>query len=467
MTREVVTATRDGRGRLLLLALVAIGILALLATAVVTINPGNVLAKAPVVGDNCPSTRIANTTVNLVASPDIAPVVERLVAPMRARALPDGRCLQVTITSQNPAETVASAQILPRERAPEVWIPDSSLWLGRIERWKPEPVTRFASSPVVIGTSSAVVKDLGWDEDPPTWDAALAGARPVAAPNIAQDAAGLSAELALWQALGKGDKAQTALAGAVVAGLRAGTPSRESAIADAQSGAATAPLIPLTEQTVQQANRDVPEPNLVAVYPKGGLPSLDYPVARVEASKPSKEQNAAIQAIADTLSSTASRAVVRNAGFRDTGGSTTASAGIAPSAVKPLPPPSPLEIKAVVSRIGLLSAPSRIQVVIDMSNSMQGPAGNGMNRSKFAATAAHAAGLVMPDVAQVGLWGFSRDLRGKADRIEYLKMRELGAPTGKPGRTHRDAVDRDRVLPSNCSRKKILLPSATKSIGAG
>jgi Ca-activated chloride channel homolog len=80
-------------------------------------------------------------------------------------------------------------------------------------------------------------------------------------------------------------------------------------------------------------------------------------------------------------------------------------------------------------------------VVIDMSGSMRGPAGNGMNRSTFAATAAHAAGLVMPDVAQVGLWGFSRDLRGKSDRIEYLKMQALGAPSAKPDVVHRDAVD--------------------------
>jgi hypothetical protein len=443
MARHVVTSTRDGRGRMVLLVLVATGIVAVLATAILTVNPGNVLARAPVVGDTCPSTRLANTTLNVVASPDIAPVVEQLVAPMRSEKLPDGRCLQVTIASQSPAETVAGAQILPLDRAPDLWIPDSSLWLGRIEQWKSKPVAQFASSPVVVGTSTAVVDALGWNKTPPTWDAALAGTRPVAAPNIAQDAAGLSAELALWQALGKGEKAKTALAGAVVAGLRAGAPSRESAIAAAQTGAATAPLIPLTEQTVQQANRDVPEPKLVAVYPKGGLPSLDYPVAVVEGSEPTAEQAAAIQVITDRLKSQAARAVVRDAGFRDAGGSTTAGEGIEPTAVTPLKPPSQLEIKAVVTQIVALSSPSRIQVVIDMSGSMRGPAGNGMNRSKFAATAAHAAGVIMPDVAQVGLWGFARDLRGKSDRIEYLKMEELGAPTDDPKVSHRDAMDRN------------------------
>ena len=72
---------------------------------------------------------------------------------------------------------------------------------------------------------------------------------------------------------------------------------------------------------------------------------------------------------------------------------------------------------------------------------MQADAGNGMTRSKFAAVAAETAGRLMPDVAQVGLWGFARDLRGKADRIEFQKMDELGAEDGKI--THRDAVNRD------------------------
>ena len=104
-------------------------------------------------------------------------------------------------------------------------------------------------------------------------------------------------------------------------------------------------------------------------------------------------------------------------------------------------PPSQTEIKAVVTQIVTLSAPSRMQVVIDMSGSMRASVGNGKNRSQVAALAAVTAGNVLPDVAQVGLWGFARDLRGKEDRIEFLKMQALGAPAGK-GKTHRDLVNR-------------------------
>jgi hypothetical protein len=426
---------------LVLLLLAATAVLAVLVAAVVTADPRGLLARAPVVGDSCPSDQLPTTSVSVVAAPDIAPIVERVVAPLRSQELPDGRCLQVLLTAQNPAETVAGAQILPLDRAPNLWIPDSSLWLGRLEQWKPQRVSAFASSPVVVATSTSVVKALKWDKKAPTWAAALAGSRPVAAPNIAQDAASLSAELALWQALGKGEKAQNALAAATLAGLRAGAPTRESAVASVQDNPDTAPLIPLSEQAVTEANRDVRDPQLVAVYPEGGLPSLDYPVARVEASQLTPEKRTAIQAVADALAAPGTRTLVRNAGFRDTGGSTSAAAGIVPAAVTPMTPPSQAEIKAVVTQIVTLSAPSRMQVVIDMSGSMRASVGNGKNRSQVAALAAVTAGNVLPDVAQVGLWGFARDLRGKDDRIEFLKMQALGAPAGK-GKTHRDLVNR-------------------------
>jgi hypothetical protein len=440
------TPTYDGGGRgrrrrTALLTLLAIAVLAGAGAAFVAVDPAGVLARAPVVGDTCPSSRLPTTAVSVVAAPDISPVVEQVVSTVDGRELPDGRCLEVTVSSQRPADTVAGAQIAPLDRAPDLWIPDSSLWLGRVEQWEPTPIARFASSPVVIGTSTAVVADLGWAEQPPTWDAALGGSRPVAAPNIAQDAAGLSAELALFQVLGKGEKAQTALAGAVLAGLRADAPTRESAVAIAQTDAADAPLIPLTEQAVSNANSETTDPKLVAVYPRGGLPSLDYPVTRIEGSDPTTQERTATRAVADALASPATRATVRAAGFRDTGGSTSDAPGIVPAAVTPMEPPSPAEVEAVVTRIVLLSAPSRIQVVIDMSGSMNAPAGKGMTRSAFAAAAAATAGRVMPDVAQVGLWGFARDLRGKADRVEIREMSELGARTG--GVAHRDAVTRD------------------------
>ena len=94
----------------------------------------------------------------------------------------------------------------------------------------------------------------------------------------------------------------------------------------------------------------------------------------------------------------------------------------------------------VLTRVAALSAPSRILVVIDLSGSMRAAAGNGMDRITFAGRAAVAAGNLMPDIAQAGLWGFSRHLRGEANRVEFLDVEALGARDGP--RTHRERLNR-------------------------
>jgi hypothetical protein len=440
LARHVLAARNEGRRSFLPAILTA---LALSAAVVLVISllgsPGTLLARAPLVGDDCPSGRLPTTRISVVAAPDIEPTVRRIITPLLSEKLPGGRCLDVALTAQQPAETVAGAQILPLDRAPQLWIPDSSLWLGRLERWKPTPVAAFATSPVVVASSRPVIEKLGWDEEAPTWDAAMAGPQSVAAPNISQDAAELSATIALWQALGKGAKAEQGLAAAVLAGGRGDVPSRVDALAAAKSGAEDAPVIPLSEQAVQTGQGGSEESQLAAVYPKGGSPSLDYPAARVDASVLDEERRDAVQAVADALKSSAARPIVRADGFRDTAGAGEKQDGV-PAKVTALTPPAAAEVSAVVTRVVALSAPSRVLVVVDVSGSMRGPAGNGMDRATFAGVATVAAGNFMPDVAQVGLWGFSRNVRAGEDRVQYYDVGELGAKEGAVSR--RTAVER-------------------------
>lgn len=440
MARHVVTETRDARGRIVpLVALLVAVVMAVVVT--LTSNPRTLLARAPLIGDDCPSPRLPTTRIDVAVAPDIASTVEEILDPLRTKELSDGRCLQVDLTVQQPAETVAGAQILPLDRAPHLWIPDSSLWLPRLQQWKPQRIGAFASSPVVVATSRDAVETLKWDDNPPTWDEAMAGSRAVAAPNIAQDAAGLSAAIALWQALGKGERAQQGLAAAVLAGLRADAPTREAAITAAQSGTKTAPLIPVSEQGVWLANRGVRDAQLVAVYPDGGSPSLDYPLVRIDAATSlTTERRTAVQAVADALASPAARSTVRAGGFRDTTGATSMDSDAVPASVDPLRPPAVAEIRAVLTRVISLSAPSRFLTVVDLSGSMRAPAGNGMDRITLAAASANAAGQFLPDVAQVGLWGFSQNLKGKRDWIEIYDVEELGAKKGSG--SHRDAINR-------------------------
>ena len=316
-----------------------------------------------------------------------------------------------------------------------------------------------------LATNQAALDQLGWSKTSPNWLAALAGSRPLAVPRIAENAAGLTAVIALWQSLGKGDNAQKALAGTVLAAGRAGVPSEQQAIQLAESGSAAAPLLPTSKQAVTEANAaTTTKAKLVYVSPTGGSPALDYPVLTTVRSAalagaddtdttlpsaPARER--AVRAVVAQLFSSRAAKLAQAAGFDVPDGrgsaspaplSASGSAGPVPVASangSPLAGLAPQELAALVERITLLSAPSRQLVIFDLSGSMASPAGNGMNRIQTAATAAKLAGDLLTDSAQVGIWGFSRDLKGTSNIIKILDVAELGSRDGS--KSHRELIN--------------------------
>ena len=399
-------------------------------------------AKAPLVGASCPSDRLPHTVVTITVAPELQTTIQQALNPLLTQTLPDRECVKFTIQAQEPAETVQSAAILPPDRAPDLWIPDSSLWESRVPKWQLNQDGSFATSPVVLATSKKAVDALRWKDKNPSWPVALAGARPLAVPRIAEDAAGLTAVITLWQLLGKGDNAQRALAGTVLAAGRAGVPDEAKALKAAESGAASAPLLPTSQQAVTTANQGNSKSTLVAVHPTGGSPSLDYPVLTMLRSeggtttlKGAAARERAVRAVVSQLLSSRSAKIAQAAGFDipesrseatpSAVGTTAAgdedgtpSTATAPSPVVGL---APQELAGLVDRITSLSAPSRFLTIFDLSGSMAQPAGNGQKRISFAATAARLAGDLLTDRAQVGLWGFSRDLKGTKDTTRISK----------------------------------------------
>ena len=450
MARHTI-ARRGPGGRRVAVPLVAVAVAVAAVAGLSSLDPGSLLARAPVVGDDCPSSQLPTTTIAVTVSPDIASTVERIAGPLQRTELPDGNCLKINFSAQPAEETVAGAAILPADRAPHLWIPDSSIWAMRTQKWKTEKVASFASSPVVIASSQQAIQELGWEKNPPSWADAMGGTlRPVAA-KISLDAAGLSAVIAQWQSLGKGERAGQALAGTVLASLRSNAPSREDAIKDVESGNPDAPLIPMSEQAVAQVNSAIgggDDARLVPVYPREGdrqiLPALDFPALLVDSPSLTPERRTAVRAVAAALSSPAAATFVKAGGLRNatgTGGDAAplpGASGVSTSDIKPAAPPTTEELNTVVSRVVALSAPSRVLTVIDVSGSMREDAPNGTDRITFSAQAAKAGGNFLPDVAQTGLWGFSRQLRGSENHIEYQEVAELGEQDG--AQTHRQAM---------------------------
>jgi von Willebrand factor type A domain-containing protein len=416
-------------------------------------------AKAPLVGAECPSSRLPTTTVAVTVAPELQSTVKQALSPLLNRTLPDRECVRFAITSQEPAETVQSAAILPLDRAPDIWVPDSSLWESRVPKWQLNQDGSFATSPVVIASSQKALNKLGWMKKSPTWLAALAGRRPLAVPRIAEDAAGLSAVITLWQSLGKGDDAQRALAGTVLAVGRLDVPTEAQAIQAAESGSEAAPLLPTSAQAVTAANRGNEDATLVAVKPTGGSPSLDYPVLTMlrPAAKVSRDtaeaRERAVRATVSQLLSSRSAGIAKAAGFEvaeSRGAPATADAKAGGTDAKAVSNPSPIvglapqELAGLVDRITSLSAPSRFLTIFDLSGSMGQSAGNGQKRIEFAATAAHLAGDLLTDRAQVGLWGFSRDLKAGRGTTkitkDIIKIEDI-APLGHGEKSHREQLN--------------------------
>jgi hypothetical protein len=228
-------------------------------------------------------------------SPEIESLVRQIVAPMNGVGLPDNTCPSIQVRGQEPQETVASADVLPLDRSPEIWIPDASVWGQKTaQRWAPHSDGSLAKTPVVIATSKKAVDSLGWSKQSPTWAEALRGSRPVAVPDYRSQSESLDALIALWQTLGKGKDANNQVVSTVFAADRHEVPTAAAAIADAQSGSANAPLLPSTEQAVAYLNSTSTQPNLAAVYPREGSPLLDYPILEITGSTPTAARANAI-----------------------------------------------------------------------------------------------------------------------------------------------------------------------------
>jgi Bacterial extracellular solute-binding protein/von Willebrand factor type A domain len=376
-------------------------------------------------------------TVGVTVAPELGGLVEELLA--EPIELDGGVCAVADVTAREPLQTVGDLAALEAEALPDVWVPDSSLWVARAGDAPLEAVGSMASSPVVLATSRDAAESLGWTASAPGWGQALAGQQALAVPDLATSAEGLAALSAVRTALGGGEDADNAVVQAVLAAARGPVVSPSDALAAGMEGGADAPLVPVSEQEVYATNRDAEDSSLVAVYPSDGSPSLDYPVVRVGSA--GGHQDAAVAATVQVLTSEAARTATRDAGFRDQEGAAPRGAGegtgiqeAAPTALQL----DPAGVQTLVARLSSLAAPSRILAVFDVSASMEARVGNG-TRATLARDAAKATLSLVPGDFALGLWAFAYQLDAGQDWTELVPTRELDADVD--GRPQRDVLD--------------------------
>ncbi|WP_244274103.1 VWA domain-containing protein [Geodermatophilus obscurus] len=378
-----------------------------------------------------------NRTVRVAVAPELGAVAQQLLD--EPQDLGGGACAVAEVTAQEPLQTVGDLSALEGSALPHVWVPDSSLWTVRAGDADLDASGSMATSPVVLGTSRAAADALGWTASPPDWRAALSGERPIAVPDLAASAEGVSALAAVQTSLGGGDQADNAVVQAVLAARRGPATTPAEALGAAARNDVEAPLVPISEQEVITANRLAPESQLVAVYPAEGSPQLDYPVLRV--GSPADDDRAAVDAVVRTLTSATARTAVLDAGFRDAEGTapTEPGPGVQEEAPEALEV-DPEGVQALLGELSRLAAPSRLLTVIDVSASMEAPAGDG-TRATLARDAARSALTLIPGTSSIGLWVFAHQLEGEQDWQELAPIRTLTDEVD--GSTQRELLDRE------------------------
>ena len=120
------------------------------------------------------------TALRVTASPDIAPVVATVAQRMSAEPQV---CVDVTVTAEAPAAVLA--QLLGGSiQPPDVWIPNSTLWLTRAKDDKIATATdapAIATSPLVLAVSAAEATALNAKTRPTVADLVNAASAPAPA----------------------------------------------------------------------------------------------------------------------------------------------------------------------------------------------------------------------------------------------------------------------------------------------
>ncbi|WP_232433742.1 VWA domain-containing protein [Rhodococcus sp. AW25M09] len=373
-------------------------------------------------------------TVSLAVDTSIAEPVEEIVS--QASEVDRG-CVNFDIRAERPTDTATEIAGTEDDR-PDLWIPDSTLWLLKTLRSTgalPELAkTSVANTlPVLVSKSDAVPVTDTWLSvlqlpgqrigDPLTSsasNAAILGA--LAESEVAiSDAKAVSAALVpMAQDFGR------------IADTPHDAPDLVAEVA-ADGGTSVA-----TEQALLAYEAANPGAALAESVPPTGSYFLNYPLAVTAPAGPEYDRvKEAGAALASVLAAPSATDTLIAAGFRRSSG-TPLPDGRGVGSVASLEIKNPLSIETTLRDWAVLALPLRTLVVEDVSGSMAARSGDS-TRIALTVDASLGANALFSDQTQMGLWAFSIGLGG--GQQDY---REL-APMGKVdqmvnGQSHRDRI---------------------------
>jgi hypothetical protein len=357
--------------------------------------------------------------IQLTTTPEMQSSLEAAAKSLSSKGGKDGTpCLQFTITAA-PSSKVAQDVASGADSRPDLWVPDSSLWVAQADDGDSVPtiaVPSIATSPLVLvgrnsnfADTSSWLRSLGQVKAPALLDPlstspgalALLAIQSERQKTSASDSAVSQLIVPLAQSLGSMAKPYTDVN--VVFG--------RAAQADSQT------VVPASEQSFVQYQEQHPEAQLKAIVPATGTLFLDYPIV-VTAKSETEQATSAANALAGEMLSDAFGQARDDAGFRDSSQSPlTGGRGVGD--VSQLAKPTSEAIDKTLLTWTRLSLSTHSLAVIDISGSMGEKVG-GKTRMQLTIEAAGGGLSLFPNSASLGLWTFSTKIG--PDDADYKEL---------------------------------------------
>jgi hypothetical protein len=386
--------------------------------------------------------------VDVAAALDVAPAVMRAAGRFNeTKPTAGGRCVLVQVTERPPATVLRT---LIGERAgvlserPDGWIADSSAWI-RLARERGASALQaseavVATSPLVFATRSSLAErfsigdtEMNWRMVfPPTVRGRVTPTEDepdvVRVPDPSLAGAGIATVAAARDVVGTGPEADKELT-AFVRWAQAGSAPDYRSMLEAVDDRAfwQRPVVIVPEQSVWNHNLSPSADPVVALHPREGTITLDYPYL-VTATDPTVAE--ASTAFAEWLRGPEAQRLVREAGFRSGDGT---QAPISPAPSVPVANPkirssvSDEDIDEALRAWSRLAPATNILVLTDTSEHMAEPL-NGGTRVGVALSAARIGLQLFPDSTHMGFWEFAHRLGGVKGYEQRVGLGPINRP---------------------------------------
>ncbi|MFG2038771.1 substrate-binding domain-containing protein [Dactylosporangium sp. NPDC048998] len=395
--------------------------------------------------------------LSVAASPEIAPVIkDAAVRWVKTGPRVDNECITVDVTAVASAEVAAAVageggatvpglgQADGKTQVPQVWIPDSSMWLQRMrsarEDLVPLAAPSLARSPIVLAVPEPTAKALGWLENRVTWKQVLEQIvgdtrvnSGIVDPN--RDSVGVSTLVAMASVREQFGPEGDSLTVGAVKSLMSGKSEQPSGLvarfprdSDPKTLATAVTLAPLSEQALHAYNAASPAVPLIAVYPDPSPIALDFPYTAMPRLSPNRA--AAAEQFRTVLAGASFRNLLAQHQLRANDGTVGTGMTLSPSAPvggQVTPVPEAAVISKALQMWVEITQPSRMLAVVDISATMKSPVpgAGGLTKEQVAVRAAQGGLDLFPDSWAVGLWCFSTNMPGGRDYQELVPIGPL------------------------------------------